>query len=171
MSFKVEIAGLADAEVMAELHFVSHTVSFAPFASQEWLASRSRAEYLAQWREFLGSAESDARSQAWKVTDGEVIVGMVKVGPMNRTEAQLSSMHAHPDFQRRGIGSLLMTAATNFLCEAGFSTAILGVIQANTPARAIYERNGWTVRELHETGVEGVPIAVYELDVMNMGRG
>ncbi len=165
MRFTVEIAGPPDALAMAELHHLSHTVSFASFASEQWISSREKGEYRDRWVEFLTHAETDTRSQAWKVAAEEMVVGMVKVGPMDGSEAQLSSMHVHPDYQRRGIGSLLMNAAIEFIHTAGFERAILGVIQANEPARAVYERNGWNVQELHPTGVEGVPIAVYGIDI------
>lgn len=171
MSLRPEIAQPHDAESMAELHFLSHTVSFANFASPEWVKSRERDDYLKQWNTFLQDAQSDDRSQAWKVSANNAVVGMVKVSPVSDTEAHLSSMHVHPDFHRQGIGSLLMNAASSFIRETGFSKATLGVIQANMAARAIYERNGWKVKELHETGTEGVPIAVYCLGVKSAGRG
>ncbi len=172
MSFTVDIAGQTDAAAMAELHFISHTVSFAEFASLEWVASRKRSDYLEQWQSFFAAAANDKRSRAWKVqVDDGSVVGIVKVGPMTDSEAQLSSMHVHPDYQRQGIGSALMSAASEFMADTGFSTAILGVIQANAPARAIYERHGWTVRELRPDGIEGVPIAVYEINLKSVGRG
>ena len=163
MNVEVELAGLSDAGGLADLHYLSHIVSFAQFASPEWLRNRDRSDYLRQWDESLKSVELDDRSRAWKVLSGRLIVGMVKVGPMSESEAQLSSMHVHPNHHRKGIGSLLMTTAIDFMRESGYSSASLGVIQENTAARAIYERYGWTVRELSPTGVEGVPIAVYDL--------
>lgn len=170
MSFIAEIAVPADAEALAELHYLSHTVSFAAFASSEWLETRDIDEYAAQWHEFFRHARNDESACAWKVSANGTVVGMVKVGPMSDSEAQLSSMHVHPDYQRRGIGSLLMNSAIEFIREAGFSRATLGVIQANAPARAIYERHGWTAQELSENGVEGVPVAVYGIEIKKHGR-
>lgn len=168
---QLEIADQSDAEAMADLHLLSHTVSFASFASGEWLKSRDISQYREQWHEFFDDTQSDCRSRAWKVTVGESVVGMVKVSPTSDTEIQLSSMHVHPDYQRRGIGSLLMNAAVEFIRDTGFSCATLGVIQANAPARAIYERHGWTARAFSPTGVEGVPVAVYELKIKGRSHG
>ncbi len=146
MTVEIEVARPADAEALAALHFLSHTVSFAPFASEDWLANRDLTDYVEQWRESLELAESDERACAWKAVSGGEIVGTVKVSPETSHEAQLGNMHVHPNFHRRGIGSALMSAAVRFMVSAGFSIAILGVIQANAAARAIYEKHGWTAR-------------------------
>ncbi len=165
MSFQSIVACPADVVALAELHYLSHTVSFAPFASQEWVESRVLAEYEERWRGSLARAETEARARVWKVVVGGAVIGTVGIFPMSGCEAQLTNMHVRPDFHRRGIGSMLMNTAEAFLGEAGFETAILGVIQANTAARTLYERHGWQVDELKPTGVEGVPIAIYRLDL------
>lgn len=161
----IDIAGLSDAPELARLHYLSHTTSFAEFASPEWVESRRLEDYLRQWQEFLSGATRDSRARAWKAVESQVVVGMVRVGAMSEREAQLSSMHVHPQWQRRGIGRLLMDTAVSFMRDAGFETAILGVIQANTAARTLYEHGGWQVAELRPDGIEGVPVATYRLQV------
>ncbi len=164
MSFlKVEIAGPGDAEALGHLHYISHIVSFAPFTPTEWINTRQESDYVKRWKDALSAAESDPRSCAWKVVDSCTPVGTVRIHRETDTHAQLNSMHVHPDHHRRGIGNLLMEAATEFMKKAGYLSATLGVIQANTGARAFYEHHNWAVDELFPTGVEGVPIAVYRL--------
>lgn len=165
LDVKIEIAGVSDVPQLGALHYLSHTTSFAVFASPEWVASRQLENYVTQWTDFLSDSGGDSRTRAWKAVDGESIVGMVRVSTMCATEAQLTSMHVHPDWHRRGIGGLLMNTAVSFMRDAGFETATLGVIQANTAARTLYERGGWQVAELRSTGVEGVPAAVYKLSL------
>lgn len=165
MNVKIDNAGASDAPELGALHYLSHTTSFAEFASPEWVASRRLENYVTQWADFLFGTGGDARARAWKAVDGETIVGMVRVSAMSATEAQLTSMHVHPDWHRRGIGGLLMNTAMSFMRDTGFETAILGVIQANIAARTLYERGGWQVAELRSTGVEGVPAAIYRLSL------
>lgn len=167
MSIEIDVAGTTDAPELAALHYLSHTTSFAQFASPAWVKSRRLDDYLRQWQEFLSGAVTGPGAQAWKATiDGDgVLAGMVRVSAVSERVAQLSSMHVHPDRHRRGIGALLMDAAVSFMRDAGFETATLGVIQANTAARTLYERGGWQVSELRPTGVEGVPVAVYSLSL------
>ncbi len=168
MTVSIEVAGSADAAEMAAVHYLSHTTSFAEFASPEWVKSRDPDEYLKQWQAFLTG--NDPRERAWKAVDSGRVVGTVKISAMSDVEAQLASMHVHPEWHRRGIGTQLMDAAMEFMRETGFTTAILGVIQANTAARALYERAGWQVDELRPDGIEGVPVAVYRYDLTTTGR-
>lgn len=164
MTIKVEVAQPGDAHALADLHYLSHTVSFAPFVPDEWLQSRDVENYRQQWRDFLATVANHSRSRAWKVVDaGGKIVGTVRIQQKSDTEAQLNNMHVHPDHHRQGIGTLLMEAAVTFMQDVGYESATLGVIQANAPARILYERHGWEVDELLPTGVEGVPIAIYKL--------
>lgn len=161
MSYTIEAATPADAADVAALHYLSHTRSFAPFASPEWVASRRLECYRAQWRDLLGKGDPRGRTWVARPISGSV-VGMVRVYPMQGEGlAQLASMHVHPDHQNRGLGRSLMKTAEEFIREAGHQRAVLGVIEANQRARSLYEKSGWTVIERHPTGVEGVPVLVY----------
>lgn len=169
MIINIEIAGPGDAPQLAALHFLSHKTAFAQFADPDWVANLKLADYERRWQDSFPVSTGDAtppRSRTWKATSpetGDEVIGMVRVAEMSEHEAQLMSMHVHPDHHRRGIGSLLMDRAMSFIHEAGFHKAQLGVIQANVAARALYEQRGWEVDELHDKGTEGVPIAVYRL--------
>lgn len=165
MAYTIEIAAPADAGGLAALHHLSHTKSFAAFASLEWVRSRKLEAYLSQWRDNLNKdnlSRKDQKSRTWvALVDGR-IVGMVRISPMAEEGlAQLTSMHVSPDHQGQGIGGSLMKTAEEFIREAGYRRAILGVIAANRRARALYEKSGWTMIKEHPTGVEGVPTAVY----------
>ena len=156
--FTVEQVGAEDAPALAELHYLSHTTSFAAFASPEWVASRRLDDYRRQWSDFF--ARQAPGSRAWAVRIEGRLAGMVKVAPEPEPGlAQLTSMHVHPDFQGRGIGRALLETAVEFMKGAGYQRAILGVIQANDKARGLYESGGWQVLERREKGIEGVPIA------------
>ncbi|MCH7969932.1 MAG: GNAT family N-acetyltransferase [Chloroflexi bacterium] len=164
----IQRATLDDYESVARLHFLSHTVSFAPFVSERWLNSRRLDDYLSRWREALGSAvDGDSTLIAW--IGGEA-VGMVRVAqsaaPGSRTDvnsAQLTSMHVVPGLTGKGIGTLLMQRSLDYIREQNFSRVVLGVIAANTGARRFYEFHGWVLVEELPNGVEGVPVAIYEL--------
>lgn len=165
MPFNIEVATPADADGLAALHHLSHTKSFAAFASPEWVKSRRLETYLTQWRNNLDKDNlnpKDPKSRTWVAHAEDRIVGMVRISPMAEDGlAQLTSMHVDPDHQGQGIGGALMKTAEGFIREAGYRRAILGVIVANRRARALYEKSGWTMIEEHPTGVEGVPTAVY----------
>ena len=164
----IQLAPLDDHEAVAHVHFLSHTVSFAPFASEQWLNSRRLDDYLSRWRKTLSSA-AGGESTLIARTQG-VVVGMVRVarsdGPASDSgpvTAELTGMHVSPDLTGRGIGKLLMQRSLDFIHEQNFSRVVLGVIAVNTGARRFYELHGWVLVEEHPDGVEGVPVVVYEL--------
>lgn len=156
----IETATSEDAIAMAALHYLSHTTSFAQFASPEWVGSRELEKYQESWTAALTSDSPGA--SAWVARMNGEIVGIVRVTPLSEGVAQLISMHVHPEQQGRGIGRALMNTAMSFTKDCNYKRAELGVIQANAPARGLYESAGWTVKELHDNGTEGVPIAIYE---------
>ena len=164
----IQRATVDDYESVAQLHFLSHTVSFTPFASERWLNSRRLDDYLSRWRETL-SRTVDGETTLIARVAGEA-VGIVRIArsevPRSRphvNSAQLTAMHVAPGFTGQGIGALLMQRSLDFIREQNFSRVVLGVIAANTGARRFYELHGWVLIEELPNGVEGVPVAIYEL--------
>ena len=155
-----------DYESVARLIFRSHTISFARFATEDWVRSRRLEDYLARWQSVLESPKADDATFV-AIAKGEV-VGTVRVARFEASEsesdAQLIGMHVEPDLTGGGIGTQLMNAAIGFIRERDFIRVELGVIASNTGARRFYEAHGWALlRELPD-GIEGVPAAIYELN-------
>ena len=164
----IQRATLDDYESVARLHFLSHTVSFAPFVSVHWLTSRRLDDYLSRWQETLGSATDGESTLIARI--GDEAVGIVRVArsevPESESDvngAELTRMHVVPGLTGRGIGTLLMQRSLDYIREQNFSRVVLGVIAANTGARRFYEFHGWVLVEELPDGVEGVPVAIYEL--------
>lgn len=159
----IRTAAPGDYESVARLIFRSHTVSFAPFASDDWVSSRDLDKYRSRWQKTLAAPGADDKTFV-ALIDGE-IVGSVRVAPANSAEfdAQLTGMHVEPDITGHGVGSLLMGGALEFIREQGFGRVALGVIAGNTGARRFYEAHGWTLVCEMPDGIEGVPVVIYEL--------
>lgn len=159
----IRSATLDDHEPIAQLLFRSHTISFAAYATDEWVCSRQLDVYRSRWRDILSnSTPSDTTIVA--LLDGAV-VGSVHVSPTESPDydAQLIGMHVEPHLTGSGIGGLLMRSALEFIRKQGYERVELGVIAANTGARRFYEAHGWILVRTFPKGVEGVPVAVYEL--------
>ncbi len=170
----------ADFEAIAALHYRSHTTSFRPFASQEWLDSRNLDDYRINWCRDLEQPSSGLR--VWVVRRDDRVVGMVKIAPLPKEESEssrgavadlpphanvaaLASMHVEPELIGGGIGRVLLSAAVEHLREAGYDHCILGVILENHRARRFYEAAGWRLVDTRPVGVEGVPVATYRIDL------
>ncbi len=83
------------------------------------------------------------------VTDDTVgedtVVGAVAVGPAGGipTGLLLHKLYVDPERQGRGLGVALHDLALSRARERGAEAINLWVLEANTAARRLYERNGW----------------------------
>lgn len=150
---------------VAQLIYRSHTISFAQFASDDWVSSRKLDDYLGRWRATLATPSPDDMTFV-AVLNG-VIVGTVRTNrptsPQFESDAQLNAMHVEPELIGRGIGTILMESALAFIKLRCYKRVELGVIASNAGARRFYESNGWILlRELSD-GIEGVPVVIYDL--------
>jgi GNAT superfamily N-acetyltransferase len=137
------------------------TPADAPAVAEIFLAARADA------MPYLPQLHTDDETRAWirdVVLPGyEVVVaelGRRPVGFAALDEDLLGHLYVHPDFQRRGIGAVLL-ARTRELRPAGFR---LWVFQRNTGARRFYERRGLRLVELTDGAgnEEREPDALYE---------
>ena len=141
----IRSATLDDHESIAQLLFRSHTISFASYATEEWVNSRRLDEYRARWHDILSKSTSGDTTIVASL-DGAV-VGSIHVSPVETPEydAQLIGMHVEPHLTGSGIGALLMKSALEFISEQGYERVELGVIAANSGARRLYEAHGWVL--------------------------
>ncbi|GAA4987263.1 GNAT family N-acetyltransferase [Actinopolymorpha pittospori] len=80
-------------------------------------------------------------------------------GQVSEVEAHLSLVAVAPSYWGQGYGTVLMQFAEESFEVAGYIRAQLHVLQANTRARNLYERCGWSflgAGEPHEDGPQVV---------------
>lgn len=166
-STDVRAATADDYARVALLIYESHTNSFAPFASAEWVESRDLDEYRAKWQQTL--SDTSAGRTTLLVESDEGLIGTVSISPMESADydAQLHGMHVAPNQTGQGTGCALMLEALRFIERQRYRRIQLGVIASNTGARRFYEAHGWTLEQELPNGIEGVPIATYLLTIPN----
>jgi len=76
------------------------------------------------------------------------LVGYASEGPARGDDevglGEVWAIYVDPAAQGQGVGRALLDAAVRGLASRGYDEAILWVFEANAPARAFYERMGWT---------------------------
>jgi ribosomal protein S18 acetylase RimI-like enzyme len=168
----------SDGQVIGEISFRSHTISFAPFTPAGFVDEQDHAEQTAWWRQFLTPTNRGHRMFVVEA-DGRVI-GFSMVGPLNdRYEfyeqvralgedgklAVLYSIHIDPDHLGGGAGQKLMETSLAHLKKAGFPMVVLDTVEANDRARRFYEAGGWEfVRAEGSDGYGSVAIYKLKLD-------
>jgi GNAT superfamily N-acetyltransferase len=79
--------------------------------------------------------------------DSEAIVGFATICPSRDVDApdlgEVVALYVDPDRYQGGVGRLLMTEARRRLRDAGFTDALLWVLDGNDRAARFYEREGW----------------------------
>jgi ribosomal protein S18 acetylase RimI-like enzyme len=72
--------------------------------------------------------------------------------------AILSAAGVTPELRGRGIGTALMHAAEELVCNRGFHSIVLGVEESNPRARRLYERLGYEPFASEEFVYLGAPV-------------
>ncbi|MDJ0341659.1 GNAT family N-acetyltransferase [Streptomyces sp. H10-C2] len=130
---EIRPADVADAAVIAEIHLASRA------GTMPYLPPQKRSlEEVTWWVENIVLTEG----RAWLAVDGsgEVLGYAALEGDM------LEQLYLRPAARRRGVGSVLLGEVMRHSPD-GLS---LHVFQANTGARAFYERHGFTVLDTND---------------------
>lgn len=82
---------------------------------------------------------------AWTAWHGDRIAGIGALRDLGGGQGEVKSMRTHPDFLRRGVGSLLLEAIIDAARAAGMARLSLetGSGPAFEPALALYRRRGF----------------------------
>lgn len=128
----VRDATIADSEAMARL------------VSDLGYPTSSRQMYMR-----LESILRDGDYHTLVACDGDRIVGFIgtRIGPLyesDRLYGQIMALAVARDWQRRGVGRLLVQAAESILSQDGARVFVVTSGNHRTDAHAFYEKNGYT---------------------------
>jgi len=148
-----------DAVAIATVHVRTWQSAYRgliPDGYLETLSVEGRSEI---WNRILAGTDLP-RSGAFVVEDDDAVIGFVHVAPTRDadvpvTTGELTSIYVLPCAWGRGGGRLLMSAALTSMKAAGFTTAMLWVLENNLRARAFYDRQRWTADGTHKIDDRG----------------
>jgi L-amino acid N-acyltransferase YncA len=140
---EIRAADAADAPAIARVHIRTWQDAYRHVFPGEALDALSVDERAAGWKRVF----ADGRQRVFVALRDGQIVGFVSVGPSRDADAagELYAIYVLEDEWGRGAGPLLMEAGLGGLREAGYSDAILWVLEDNPRTRRFYERTGWAV--------------------------
>jgi len=145
-------AGITDLRALAELHVRTfNETHLGPFGSGPTYATREW-----QWRDKL--SESDATHFVLVLeTPQQQLVGFIWCHPTKdnpKWAARLNKIYLLREYQRRGLGTMMVGAAVDRLLTHGLTSMALFTEADNEPACNFYERLGGE-RQLDERGEFG----------------
>ncbi|AGL14624.1 GNAT family N-acetyltransferase [Actinoplanes sp. N902-109] len=130
-----DMAGIGD------LHYRSRATAYAHLLSPEALTSGSPAA-MGEWWAERWKWERETHRMTVAVAGAE-LAGFSYLGPSEQDGvAELSAIHADPQFVGTGVGRALMVDAVSALRAYG-KTAVLWVLEGNSRARDFYAKGGW----------------------------
>jgi len=87
--------------------------------------------------------ESDGASCFWVARFGGEVIGMVGVQRHSENVGEIRRLRVHPEYRRRGVGSLLMETAIAFCRNRSYLKVILDTRIEREPAIRLFEKFGF----------------------------
>jgi GNAT superfamily N-acetyltransferase len=143
-----------------ELHAVYYHENWGFDLSFETQVGRELSEFVGNVRE--------KRDGFWAAVVDEAFAGAVAIdgAPAGGEGARLRWFIVDPEFQGRGLGSLLLTRALDFCREAGHRKIFLWTFKGLNRARLLYERAGFRLAEEHRVRQWGDEITEQKFELL-----
>jgi RimJ/RimL family protein N-acetyltransferase len=140
-----------DADAAGAIHVRAWQAAYRGLMPDAYLDGLDVAERQRQWASQLAGGPPEGA--AWLVVEDDdgVVAGICAVGPAHDAqgeptgEGELYMINLDPSRWGRGLGRLLLAAATDWLRAEGWSEAVLWMAEGNQRAGRLYERNGWAL--------------------------
>lgn len=133
-----------DAIAVARVHVRSWQTAYRTLLPDDYL-DQLRPEDRAEKYDF--ASRDPRKPQTIVAAEGGLIHGFATTAPSRDSSlpghGELCALYVDPDQWGRGIGVALVSAARDYLAQAGFQNAFLWVLAGNVRAERFYQRDGW----------------------------
>ena len=134
-----------DADAIARVHVGTWRTAYKGILPDDYLAKLSYEARRQMWEKSLSNPDSTHMVHVAE-HESNGIVGFADGGPErhgdSRYKAELYGIYVLAEYQRQGIGTMLMQAVAGELAQRGFVNIVLWALEANHPTRAFYEALG-----------------------------
>lgn len=171
LEFAIRDAVIEDAPSIARVNYLAWRHAYRGLIPDLELDSLNIESLTDKWKQNLSI--TNTKIGTFVVTSGESIVAYSRFYPSvdpdddrNRV-ATVGSMYVEPAFQRKGIGTILMSAVLEAAKNQGYTDATLHVLAANARAREFYEGLGWEMdldADIEGSSEKTVPKVRYRKD-------
>jgi GNAT superfamily N-acetyltransferase len=144
----IRLAGVADADAIAQVHITAWRETYPGMVPASILASVSLVRHAELWRSRLLAPTS--RTSTFVATDAVgMVIGFGSCGPPQaarlRYDGEIYAIYILRRAQHQGFGRRLMAVMARWLRERGASSALVWSARDNAPARQFYQGLGGTL--------------------------
>jgi GNAT superfamily N-acetyltransferase len=137
-----------DELAVAEVHVRSWQEAYRGLMPDEYLDALDPRDRASRYTFEASDPAAPTTVVAVAEEDGEeVVLGFTTFCPSRDADApdlgEVVALYVDPERHRGGVGRLLMAEARRRLADAGFTEALLWVLDGNDRAASFYEREGW----------------------------
>jgi ribosomal protein S18 acetylase RimI-like enzyme len=153
--FTLRKASSEDARAIAVIQVQASRAAYEAVAPPGYFYGFTAPRRVAAWRTVL--ARRRDTEQIIVAEESGQIRGYAHFGPSRDpsappSTAELYSLYVAPSHWRRGFGRRLLAESLRELARMTFDDVTLWVLATNRPARAFYERFGWTADGSEKAG-------------------
>ncbi len=144
-------ASTADAEAIARVHVASWEGTYRGLVPDEVLDRMSVEKRTARWYRIF--ADPQPLTATFVAEHSGQVVGLASVGPTRDDDldparvGEVFAIYVLPDHWGHGHGKGLIVKSLGWLRDAGFSAAMLWVLDTNITGREFYDGGGWRLDE------------------------
>ncbi|MBN2045935.1 MAG: GNAT family N-acetyltransferase [Anaerolineales bacterium] len=147
--FHIRAAAPQDAESIAYVQIKTWQHAYAHIFPQDQLAALDDEELplrIERWRSIVRDTAEGSSAMLVAETNPGKLIGFANGGKQLKPEfphdAELFTIYILPEFQGKGIGRRLISAAAVELGKLGYSSLLVWVLAENSPSRRFYEHLG-----------------------------
>lgn len=164
----IRTACRADARDLASVHVASWRETYPGMVPEAMLSTLSVDGRTAMWEQVLGQPATSASTVVYVIEVDRKIIGLGSCGSQRTAtlkergyDAEVNAIYVLKAFQRRAVGTRLLSTMASNLSARGFSALSLWVLRDNNVARRFYERHGGQmIAERDDVRANGVLIEV-----------
>ena len=172
-AFAVRPAVVADARVIAEIHYAGWQVAYAHVVSVEQMAAKLPERRIPFWQARIAEpsnvvliAEDEAGKAQGFVYAGDVLNHDIRAGSLDGFDCEIYSLHCRRDVQGRGLGRLLMAETARAFQRRGRTALMLWAYRDNA-YRRFYETIGGAI--IAEGFDDDIPDVAYGWPLITLG--
>lgn len=149
MTISIRQATQDDIPTIAALHIEGWKGAYGGIVDQAYLDGLTVEKRIADWTGWMGAGESEVfLAEDEGMPAGFIVTGRTKTPPPGSSpirpthSGEIYALYLHPDYWRKGIGTMLLKHGARVLKDRKHSTMCLWVLDANSRARSFYEKMG-----------------------------